>query len=259
MVNIDIDIITDFIPIFIIFVFISYPQSFLYIANSNLGKLVAISIIIYYTQLNILYGILACVIIIWCYQYNIVNSSFFPEGFTDSLRNIHNISVDDESKLTILHDNISIVPPSDKIIENEPYIEYRPTIPAAKFIDNNAGDTIASNSLESRDKFQKTACRGSEIFFKEYKVRPEVVEFVYPELEFSNSGSCNPCDNNCAFSITDIPKVATVEKKLAAERDMTLPRSSNEWLDKVLLNIRDAVFSPMLSIGVQSEPFSIFR
>ena len=58
----------QFIPIVLMLLFSLYTQRFIEVANSVLGKLLAVVVIIFYTKLNILYGVCACVIIILFYQ-----------------------------------------------------------------------------------------------------------------------------------------------------------------------------------------------
>ena len=58
----------DFIPITIIVLFVFYHHQMIQMSNSILGKLLAIIIILYYTNEDILYGIITCLIIILYYQ-----------------------------------------------------------------------------------------------------------------------------------------------------------------------------------------------
>lgn len=58
----------QFIPIILVLLFSLYARRFIEVGNSVLGKLFAVVIIMFYTKLNILYGIFACVITILFYQ-----------------------------------------------------------------------------------------------------------------------------------------------------------------------------------------------
>lgn len=58
----------QFIPIILVLLFSLYTRRFIEVGNSVLGKLFAVVLIMFYTKLNILYGVFACVIIILFYQ-----------------------------------------------------------------------------------------------------------------------------------------------------------------------------------------------
>jgi hypothetical protein len=48
--------------------------------------------------------------------------------------------------------------------------------------------------------FRKDNCEGGVLSYKSFVTRPELAEFVYPNLIFKE-GACNPCDTNCRFSL----------------------------------------------------------
>jgi hypothetical protein len=58
----------QFIPIILVLLFSLYARRFIEVGNSVLGKLFAVVLIMFYTKLNILYGVFACVITILFYQ-----------------------------------------------------------------------------------------------------------------------------------------------------------------------------------------------
>jgi hypothetical protein len=58
----------QFIPIFLILFFSLYTRQFVEVSHSVLGKLFAVIVIIFYTKLNMLYGVFVCVITILFYQ-----------------------------------------------------------------------------------------------------------------------------------------------------------------------------------------------
>lgn len=58
----------QFIPIFLILFFSLYTRQFVEVSHSVLGKLFAVIVIIFYTKLNLLYGVFVCVITILFYQ-----------------------------------------------------------------------------------------------------------------------------------------------------------------------------------------------
>ena len=60
--------IVDFILIILISLFVFHPDRMVPFSHTSLGRLLAISIIIYYTKIDVLFGILICVLTIYYYQ-----------------------------------------------------------------------------------------------------------------------------------------------------------------------------------------------
>jgi hypothetical protein len=67
---------SDFILIFLIFFFVAFPKEMNDLAQSILGKIITIILIIYYTWNHILYGLLFCVIVVLYYQLQFTNEAF---------------------------------------------------------------------------------------------------------------------------------------------------------------------------------------
>jgi hypothetical protein len=61
-------IFSQFIPIFLLFLFIAYPRVFVPFSHTVLGKLFSVFMIVFYSTIDIMYGSLACVIVILYYQ-----------------------------------------------------------------------------------------------------------------------------------------------------------------------------------------------
>jgi len=64
----------DFLPIFIIFFFVCYPYEFVQLSETSLGKFFAVFIIIYYSSVDLVYGILACAVIVLYYHIEVSTS-----------------------------------------------------------------------------------------------------------------------------------------------------------------------------------------
>jgi hypothetical protein len=64
----------DFLPIFILFFFICYPYEFVQISETSLGKLFAIFLIVYYSSVDLVYGILVCAIVVFYYHVEVATS-----------------------------------------------------------------------------------------------------------------------------------------------------------------------------------------
>lgn len=85
-------VVMQFIPIVLILLFSLYSKSFIEISHSVLGKLFAVIVIIFYTKLNILYGVFACVITILFYQ--------LTEGLTTNIEGMKNPKKKNKSAAT---------------------------------------------------------------------------------------------------------------------------------------------------------------
>jgi hypothetical protein len=70
--------IAQFIPILLLFFFISYSESMASFSHSSLGKLFAIAMILFYTYLDTYVGLAVCAFVLLFYQMNIVENSLNP-------------------------------------------------------------------------------------------------------------------------------------------------------------------------------------
>ena len=74
-----VDTYANLIPVILIAMLILYEENMAYIAKTPLGKIIAILLIIYYTSVDMLYGLLICALIVLYYQYDtvVINGSVF--------------------------------------------------------------------------------------------------------------------------------------------------------------------------------------
>ena len=64
--------------------------------------------------------------------------------------------------------------------------------------DNNE----SNNAINSEEYFRKTNCIGNELLYKGKEVKNDMVEHVFPEINFKNN-ICNPCDKKCDITIVE--------------------------------------------------------
>jgi hypothetical protein len=64
----------NFMPVFIIFFFVCYPYEFVQISETSLGKLFAVFLILYYSSVDLVYGICVCAIIVFYYHLEVSTS-----------------------------------------------------------------------------------------------------------------------------------------------------------------------------------------
>ena len=188
----DDSVVMQFIPIMLVLVYASYKPWFIDTSQTILGKVIAVMLILYYTSIDYVYGTLCCVVIIAFYQMN------EREGFGPK-------TVGDKAELT------NAKPVSDvKHVSNVKPVVMKP-------------DTIDAFT-SARDTFIQEKCRDGVLMYKDFPVKSEMADHVYPEIQFNTKSRCNPCDSTCDYSI--------VEAKIDTETEMC-PRSSNNLFDQV--------------------------
>lgn len=199
-------IITQFIPIIVLFLLLSYSKEFIEFSGTILGKFFAVMVVMYYTVLEVKIGLLVCSLVVYYYQSDVVEnmlnidnlldkgSSEDEEEEEDNVEGMENMSCAMKKKT----ENMSSL---DEIYEKELYVE---------------------KSLEGVKKFRKDNCDGNALKYKNMNVKNEVVEHVFPELVYKEE-KCNPCADTCDISIKD--------SKLETEKDI-IPKFSKD--EKIL-------------------------
>ena len=76
----------------------------------------------------------------------------------------------------------------------------------------------------ARDAFIREKCQNGILMYKDFPVKTEMADHIYPEIKYNTKSRCNPCDKTCDYSI--------VEAKLNTETEL-YPRSSNSLFDLV--------------------------
>ena len=201
---------------------------FLY-GDSILGKLVAISIIVYLTYENVIHGLFACISLIWFYQSDFLVKQ--KELFTNlptieqyshkNIDNSHNIPIkpDLETKADLIH-----------------YEKYADAYPLQKILLKTESDTIFRN--QNCDHKLELLYNNSKI------IHPEMIPHIFPEVSFLDNIPCNPCDKKCNFSVSKIEN-----------ETLLMPKDSKadiiEWAKSWLPNKND----PYQGIGYVASYF----
>ena len=228
----------QFIPIVLVLLFSLYMRRFIEVGNSILGKLFAVVLIMFYTKLNILYGVLACVITILFYQLTegtIVEGTIaegtIAEGMEEKKKNNAQTETPSVAAAAVSATTTSGETQSDRKTaslkdedvedgtnlpdDTEGFESYQSLYPVINIEDFNA----------AKEEFIKEKCKNGVVMYKDMPVKPEMVDHVFSEINFTTKTKCNPCDRTCAYSI--------VESKLATEEELGRPRNSNdvfEWI-----------------------------
>lgn len=154
------------IPIILITIWILYNKNMYIFALTPLGKLIAISLIVYYTMYDILHGLIMCGIILLYYQ-NLPDITLFQSSRDDLLAYDQNRF---ERFSTISED-----PATAK---------------------------LGTRDESSINNFKKTHCKNGIVMDKGNPVNPEMIEHIFSDINFKYE-KCNPCSDTCDFSLID--------------------------------------------------------
>ena len=79
-----IDTYYNLIPVILIAMLILYEENTAYVADTPLGKIIAVLLIVYYTSVDVLYGLFMCSLIVLYYQSDYFKSfGIFKENFSN--------------------------------------------------------------------------------------------------------------------------------------------------------------------------------
>lgn len=166
------------VPFFISLYFLLFPTKMFYDSTTVFGRLVAVSIIIYYTYIHILYGVIACILFVLYYQSDFIRDGFRAES--------ENILPNQESP--------------DKSGPNE----------STETLDPYSKLSLVTGSND----FLKKHCVSDKLMYRNLEVKhPETIPHLFPEISFEKP--CNPCNSTCAFSV--LSKIKT-EQEIAPKQ-----------------------------------------
>jgi hypothetical protein len=200
-------VILQFIPIIALFLVLAYSRKMAQFSHSVLGKLIAVAIIVFYTNENKLLGLLACSLFVFYYQSDTVENMLNIDGLegSDGLDGVETNNDDGNTENDILDDGIFLnkdKPRSAKAIEHmENYAELYPNEGLKKGL--------------VQDEFRKENCKGNVLKYKDMTVSNDMAAHVFPELSFVDKYPCNPCAKSCNFSI--------IETKIKTEEQLVKP------------------------------------
>lgn len=176
------EILAPFLPIILLFLFLSNSTGFLQFSKTIIGRIVAVAIIIFYTIIDKYIGLLVCGMAILFYKtMNIEGMDLFDTGMDlDQELDTNNSAVADDGEYIYMNDTST----SQKKGRLLP-----------KLLKRNKIETLD-------DKFRSDHCKKFQLYHKDMPVKDEMVEHIYPEVTF-NYEKCNPCSKQCDISIID--------------------------------------------------------
>jgi hypothetical protein len=193
-------LLAEFIPIILIFLFLSKNKEFFQFSRTIPGKLVAVGLIVFYALTDKILGLLVCGLVILFYQSDNIESM-------ELLGSEFNL------------DEIQIVPENPTIVEYEPvddgiYISMQPVSSKERKMKKTFVAESEVLITSSADHFRKENCEKGQLTHKGMKVKNEMAEHVFPEMKFNNI-VCNPCSKNCEISV--------INEKLNTEKVLRQP------------------------------------
>ena len=182
-------IITQFIPIIIIFLLLSYPKNIIKLSHSILGRLIAVSIIIYYSSLDKYLGLLVCGLVIFYYQMDYVEG--FENDEYEGFENDEYEGFEEGLESETAKDTIST------LLDNS----YKQFTYYTDLYNNEIPKPIIAT--EPEENFRNEYCdKNGNVIYKDSIINLEMLKHLFPEINFNND-KCNPCDKNCRFSMIE--------------------------------------------------------
>jgi hypothetical protein len=204
------NIISQFIPIVIIFLLLSYSDEIAIFSHSILGKMISILIIGYYTVIDKYVGLLVCILFIFYYQTDYVESMLNINESMWDWRVDHDF-VDDYSYLETFSElkpgcNCGSPKPLQEAKKEDKLEEEDMILKGYENFENYRElyeDKSEPANEDVKNTFRKENCSSKGVLqYKNMEVKNDMAEHVFPELKFKN-GTCNPCSNTCDFSIIE--------------------------------------------------------
>lgn len=286
-------IIIKLLPIIIVFLLVVYSREFVEFSHTILGKLIAVSIIVFYIKCDILYGLLACLLTIFFYQ-----SDFAEQYDNVKVINLEGFVEGAKSKKKKKKSSSSATEPESPE-EMEKRANAEKAVAEAEEAQANA-EKAAAEAEEAKSNAEKAKTNADVAVIEKEKVEDE--QFInynelYPdpvaahmqndhkindvksyfkkqyckkgELKYKNILVKNEMvthvfpevkfENGPCNPCLDTCKYSIIEEKMKTEEDLVKPKNSNDFVSYVLSLLFPVQTNTSPAIGVVSEPFSQYK
>lgn len=212
-------ILSQFIPIIVIYLLLSYSNEFAMFSHSILGKLLAVFIIVYYTVLDKTIGLLVCSVTIWYYQNEVIENMLnMDKLMTNMFKKTESEKENKELEKTSEVEGMQPMNPTKK-----KELTTEETMSNIEKIYTPENRVKASfETIQNKDgypeEFRKQYCDGNILKYKDMNVRGDMIEHVFPEVQYKDD-KCNPCLETCDFAI--------IENRLKTENQL-IPKFSKD-------------------------------
>jgi hypothetical protein len=188
-------IIAQFVPMILIFLFLSKSNEFFQFSKTILGKIIAILLIIFYVSVDKFVGLFVCALVVLFYQSdNIEGMETIDQNEVEAVQSENDV---DDGTYTYIEDSSKTSASPVEVIEKKML-----TLGLT-----DSGPIFRGNE----DDFRKQNCEKGVLKHKNLNVKHEMAEHIFPEMKF-REGICNPCDKTCEISI--------IEGKLKTENEI---------------------------------------
>ena len=200
----------NFLPIIIIFLLVSYTNSFAAISNTILGKLFALILILFYIKQDKFIGLFVCLLVILYYQSDYLH---YFDWLNKPISYISSPSKLSPKTIDPIFENMETLADSGLGLSD-----------AYPVLLNKEGHPKIIGDMDNKKaEFRKTYCKKGHLVHKGQNVSNENTEHIFPEIKQTNEyHKCNLCDNTCDFSF--------VNKRLDTEEILVKPKDSNDWV-----------------------------
>jgi len=195
------NLVLNFLPIIIIFLLVSYSDIMAEWSHTILGKFLAVALIIFYTKIDVLSGLVVCSLIILYYQTDYV------EGFAPK-EEIEEFSLPEWSDSSDEYDS------SDDT--DTTFSDYDSFELLGDVYPNTPTEPVIYNS--PAEHFRQKHCSKGHLIHKGQHISNEMSEHVFPEIEQKSFHKCNICDYSCDFKFID--------RKIQDQEELMKPRSA---------------------------------
>lgn len=199
----------QFIPAFLILIYLTHRHTFRNLSHSILGKLFAVMLILYYTRMHFLVGTLSCFMVIIYYMLT-----------EDVAVGIHAVGIHAEGFRSETKQEEAEAEAKAEAKAKAEKKEARPVESDQLILDKPRGVTAIitiDQFNDAKEEFIREKCKNSVLMYKDLPVKTEMADHVYSEIKFNKSKKCNPCDRTCDYNI--------VEAKLKTQEALTPKRS----------------------------------
>ena len=155
----------QFIPIVLLFVFLTYRDEFVDFSQTTWGKVLAVAMILLYTHMDKVFGLLVCSLVILYYQSEWMESFLNMKDLQEWENELLKEETTPEQKVDFL-------------------------------------DIDHTNSESIQNEFRENHCENGMLKHKNMNVNPDMTSHVFSEVNFKD-GKCNVCSPNCNFSIIE--------------------------------------------------------
>ncbi len=189
--------------IFILAIFyLVMPRQYYRLYNSLLGKLFAVSVVVYLTSVNMAVGLLAAILVMLSYDRLIEGMENKDSNENDKDKTKLDLEIKKSNdqhdvemmKINELKENKSNVQNIKKEIMND--------------------DEMSNSVNEAITRFKMDHCLNGKLVKNNMEqIKLSDLKSYFPQITFEDN-VCNPCDPGCNFKMTSFDERITVEEKL---------------------------------------------